>query len=91
MPEQDNDHKHDRHVRVEVFVPSQVDGKSFTWLGDMLVSAAAAEAAAEFGIQGWTPSFQNDAKKVLDRNQSLLAQGVDSGDSLELVDAGGGV
>jgi hypothetical protein len=84
------DHGH-RDLTVEVFVPSQVEGKTFTWARSMRVGEAAEQAAAEFGIHGWTPSLQNEAGKVLDRDKPLVAEGVRDGDMLELVDAGGGV
>jgi hypothetical protein len=84
------DHGH-HDITVEVFVPSQVEGKSFTWPRNRRVGDAAEQAAAAFGIQGWTPSLQNEAGKVLDRDKPLVAEGVRDGDKLELVDAGGGV
>lgn len=80
-----------RRIRVKVFVPSQVKGKIFTWVRTKLVGEAAAEAAAAFGIHGWTPSFQNDERRVLDREKTLGAEGVEDNDKLELVDVGGGV
>lgn len=84
------DHGH-QDITVEVFVPSQVEGKTFTWPRNMRVGEAAEQAAAAFEIQGWTPSLQNEAGKVLDRDKPLVAEGVREGDKLELVDAGGGV
>lgn len=85
-----DDHGH-HDLTVEVFVPSQVEGKSFTWPRNMKVGDAAEQAAVSFGIQGWTPSLQNEAGKVLDRDKPLVAEGVRDSDKLELVDAGGGV
>jgi hypothetical protein len=83
---------HDHHdITVEVFVPSQVEGKTFTWPRNMRVGEAAEQAAVAFGIQGWTSSFQNEEGRVLDRDKPLVAEGVRDGDRLELVDAGGGV
>lgn len=84
------DHGH-HDITVEVFVPSQVEGKTFIWPRNLRVGEAAEQAASEFGIQGWTPSLQNEAGKVLDREKPLVAEGVRDGDKLELVDAGGGV
>jgi len=55
------------------------------------VGDAADEAASEFGYEGGQPTFQNEQDEVLDRNKPLVAEKVKDGDSLELVDTGGGV
>lgn len=78
-------------ITVKVFTPKDPSPKSFTWPKTMKVGDAAAEAAKAFGYEGGSPSFQNSAGVVLDRNKPLVAEGVSDGDELELVDAGGGV
>lgn len=78
-------------VTVEVFAPRDPTSKSFTWPQSMKAGEAAAEAAAAFGYEGGTPTFQDAEGRVLDRNKPLVAAGVRDGDRLELVDAGGGV
>lgn len=78
-------------ITVTVFAPRVPDPKQFTWPKTMKVGDAAAAAAAEFGYQGGSPSFENEANVVLDRNKPLVAEGVKDGDKLELVDAGRGV
>jgi hypothetical protein len=79
-------------ITVVVFSPREPNPKTFTWLKTKLVGEAAAEAAASFGYPpGLTASFQNSAGDVLDRDKPLVAAGVRDGDSLEIVDVGGGV
>ncbi|HEX2879779.1 MAG TPA: hypothetical protein VHO25_09580 [Polyangiaceae bacterium] len=79
-------------VTVKVFSPREPDPKTFTWPQTMRVGDAAAEAALAFGYpSGLTVSFQNKAGEVLDRKKPLVAAGVRDGDTLEIVDVGGGV
>lgn len=85
----DDHHRHD--ITVKVFVPSQVEGRSFTWARGMKVADAAAAAAEAFGIKSGTPTLQNEDGVALDRQKTLAEAEVDNGDKLELVDVGGGV
>ncbi len=77
-------------ITVTVFAPSQTEPKQFTWPKTMKVGDAAAAAAAAFGIDAESPTFQK-GENVLDRHKPLVAEGVKDGDELELVSAGGGV
>lgn len=79
-------------ITVTVFSPKEPDGRKFTWPKTKKVGEAASEAAQAFGYPpGSTVSFQNADKKVLDRDKPLVAEHVKDGDSLEIVDIGGGV
>jgi hypothetical protein len=78
-------------ITVKVFAPKSPDPMEFTWLKTMLVGEAAKAAATAFGYQGGTPALQNQQGKVLDNKKPLVAEGVRDGDTLELVDHGGGV
>ena len=78
-------------VTVTVFAPSTTEPKSFTWPKTKKVGEAAIEAADAFGLDAEEPTFQNAADEVLDRRKPLIAEGVQDGDELELVGAGGGV
>ena len=76
---------------LKVFAGNEVDAKSFTWAKSLKVSDAAKEAADAFGIQGGSPSLENEDDEVLDGDKPLVAVGVRDGACLELVDIGGGV
>ena len=92
--EKDREHTHSKHggeLVVEVFSPRVPEPKKFTWSKDLLVGDAADEAAKEFKYEAGTPTLQNEDKKVLDRQRTLLAAGVKDFDRLELTDIGGGV
>ena len=78
-------------ITVTVFAPKSPDPKQFTWLKTMRVGEAAQAAAAAFGYQGGNPALQNQEGTVLDNQKTLVAAGVRDGDTLELVDHGGGV
>jgi hypothetical protein len=78
-------------ITVTVFSPRSPDPKLFTWPKTMRVGEAAQAAAAAFGYQTGSPGLQNSAGKVLDNKKPLVAEGVRDGDTLELVDSGGGV
>jgi hypothetical protein len=79
-------------IIVTVFSPKEPDGRQFTWPKTKKVGEAATEAALAFGYPaGATVSFQNAGKSVLDRDKPLVAEHVKDGDSLEIVDVGGGV
>jgi hypothetical protein len=77
-------------ITVEVFAPSHVEPKHFTWPETKKVGTAATEAAAAFRIDVEAPTFQK-GDHVLDREKTLEAAGVKNHDKLELVSAGGGV
>jgi hypothetical protein len=78
-------------ITVTVYAPSSTEPKTFTWPQTMKVGDAAAEAAAAFGIDAESATFQNSEDEVLDRQKPLVAAGVRDGDTLEFVSAGGGV
>jgi hypothetical protein len=77
-------------ITVTVFAPSHVEPKQFTWPQTKKVGEAAAEAAAAFGLDVESPTFQK-GDEVLDRNKPLVGAHVKDQDTLELVSAGGGV
>lgn len=79
-----------QEVTVEVKAPRSTDSRTYTWVKTLKVGEAAAEAAADFGYIGQNPSFRKD-DEVLDRQKPLVAEGVEDGDVLWIVDAGGGV
>jgi hypothetical protein len=81
----------DAFVVVIVHAPKDVNPKRFRFLRDDLVGDAAKVAAVSFGYQAGTPSFQTEGGAVLDRGLTLNAAGVRNGQTLELVDVGGGV
>jgi hypothetical protein len=87
---QDPEDQRVRDITVTVFAPSHVEPKHFTWPQTKKVGAAAATAAADFRIDVESPTFQK-GDKVLDREKTLAADGVNDHDTLELVSAGGGV
>jgi hypothetical protein len=77
-------------LKVKVFVPSEIESKEFTFPDTELTATAATAAASAFHVHPEQPTFQL-GKKVLDRTKTLVADGVKTGDTLELVSAGGGV
>src|SRR5258705_1503230 len=77
-------------ITVTVFSPRFPDPKTFTWPKTMRVGDAASEAAIAFGYVGGNPALQKD-NEILDSKKPLVAAGVRDGDTLELVDGGGGV
>lgn len=79
-----------REITVQVFAPSHVEPKTFTWRITKKVGAAAAEAAAAFGVDVESPTFQK-GDEVLEREKTLQGAHVKDHDQLELVSAGGGV
>lgn len=81
----------DQALTVIVLSPRTPDPKEFTWQKTMKVGEAAREAAEAFGHEGGSPSFQNEDGEVLDRQKPLVAEKVEDGDRLELVDVGGAV
>jgi hypothetical protein len=80
----------DREITVTVRAPRELASRTFTWPKTTKVGEAAKEAAAAFGYAAGTPTFQK-GEDILDRNKPLVAEKVEDGDVLDLVDAGGGV
>lgn len=83
--------KNEQQVTVRVFAPRSPQSREFTWRKTIKVGDAADEAARVFGYESGTPTFQDEQERVLDRNKPLVAENVRDGDTLELVDSGGGV
>lgn len=84
---------HNQLLTVHVVAPNSPHKKTFHWVRIMKVGDAAREAATAFGYQGGTPAFQTDSNppRQLDNQKTLVAEHVKSGDTLEIVDIGGGV
>jgi hypothetical protein len=78
-------------LTVRVFAPRFPEPRTFTWPKTEKTGDAAREAANAFGYTGGNPALQNASKEVLDNKKPLVANGVRDGDTLELVDSGGGV
>lgn len=78
-------------LTVTVYAPRSPEPKTFQFRREETVGQAARTAAESFGYQGGNPSFATQEHVVLDRNKTLAAAHVRSGDTLELVDVGGGV
>ncbi len=78
-------------LTVEVFSPRVPQPKKFSWTKSLRVGEAADEAAKEFDYEAGNPTFQNKDGKVLDREKTLIEEGVRDFDRLELTDKGGGV
>lgn len=91
-PEHDDDGRGHagRKLHVKVVAPRSPKPKKFTWEQHLLVRDAAADAAQAFSYTGGTPALSKD-DKVLDGDQELVQAGVRDGDTLELLDKGGGV
>ena len=81
----------DGELTVEVFSPRVPQPKKFTWPKSFRVGDAADEAAKAFDYEAGSPTFQNKAGQVLDRDKTLIEAGVHDFDRLELTDKGGGV
>lgn len=88
--EKHDDDKREKKLHVKVLAPRSPKPKTFKWDENLLVSAAAAEAAQAFDYSGGTPALSKNGQ-VLDPNKSLVQAGVKDGDTLELLDKGGGV
>jgi hypothetical protein len=76
---------------VERYAPREPDPRPFPFRHAELTGDAARTAADAFGYTGGNPAFANAEKVVLDRTKSLAAEHVHDGDTLYLVDVGGGV
>lgn len=90
--ETDKPHPGHGKITVTVVAPRDPDNpRPFEFRHNELISEAATTAATAFGYTGGNPSFANAENVVLDRNKSLAAEHVHDGDTLYLVDVGGGV
>ncbi|WP_034270650.1 ubiquitin family protein [Haloechinothrix halophila] len=78
-------------LTVTVYAPRSPQPKTFQFRRQETVGEAAHAAAEAFGYEGGNPSFATEEQVVLDRNKPLAAAHVRDGDTLELVDVGGGV
>lgn len=88
--DRDPDHGKSR-LHVLVFAPRfPEEPREFDWDKELLVSEAAAQAATAFGYTGGVPGLSKH-EKVLDPTKRLPAAGIHDGDTLELLDKGGGV
>jgi hypothetical protein len=81
----------DAELRVTVYAPRSPEPKMFKFRREETVGQAARTAADAFGYEGGNPSFATEGRTVLDRNKTLAAAHVHDGETLELVDVGGGV
>jgi hypothetical protein len=78
-------------ITIVVLSPNEVDPKKFTWPITMKVEDAAREAALAFGYApGGNPTFKV-GKEIINRNKTLAGAHLKDGDTVELVDIGGGV
>jgi hypothetical protein len=78
-------------ITVKVFQPNSTEPTEFTFSKTDKVGDAAGTAAQQLGFQGQLVTFQDKNDRVLDRDKPLVAEHVEEGDELELVDIGGGV
>lgn len=80
-------------LHVKVLAPGFVDPRPFQFAETLTVKQAATEAAQAFGYRANTPGFQTTGPepKELPENETLAAAGVRDGETLELIDTGGGV
>jgi hypothetical protein len=77
-------------ITVKVFAPRSPEPRDFTFPKTEKVGDAARQVADAFGYAGGNPTLAK-GDRILDRQKPLVAEGVDNGDELELVDAGSGV
>ena len=78
-------------LELRILAPREPEPRTFTFHKSTLVGDAARTAADDFGYKGGSPTLQNAAGDLLDRNQPLAGQHVKDHDELDLVDVGGGV
>lgn len=78
-------------LEIVVYSALSVEPKTFSWARQTTVGQAADEAAAAFRYEGGTPTLQTEDGTVLDRGTRLAATRLRDGDTVELVDVGGGV
>lgn len=74
-----------------VSAPREPEPREFTFSKSTKVGDAAREVATAFGYTGGSPTFQNAAGDLFDRDKPLAGEHVKDQDELELVDVGGGV
>ena len=83
---------HGRLITVTVIAPRDPGHpRTFEFRPEETVGDAARVAAEAFGYTGGHPTFADDHDVVLDRSKTLRAAHVRDGDTLHLVDVGGGV
>jgi hypothetical protein len=78
-------------VEVTVIAPRSPEPKQFHFARTETVGQAARTAANAFGYGEGTPTFATAKRVILDRNETLAAAHVHNGETLHLVDVGGGV
>lgn len=78
-------------ITVIIYAPREPEPKTFEFHRNELVGTAARTAADAFDYEGGNPSFATEQSVVLDRSKSLAAEHVHDGETLNLVDVGGGV
>jgi hypothetical protein len=80
-------------LHVLILAPGFVDPRPFTFRKSVTVRQAAAEAAKAFGYRANTPGFQTTTSppEELPEDKTLVAAGVRDGETLQLIDTGGGV
>lgn len=91
MPDEHGGGAEKQNINVEVIAPrSPTEPKHFTWSKHLSVGEAADQAATAFGYQAGVATLAKDGVE-LDRGKQLVAAGVRDGDTLTLIDSGGGV
>jgi hypothetical protein len=82
-----------QELTLVVYSPRTPEPKTFTWSKTMKVQDAASAAAAAFGYAAGNPGLQTLATpaRQLDKNKTLVAEHLEDGDELEIIDTGGGV
>lgn len=91
MPDEQGGGAEKQDIHAKVVAPrSPSEPKQFTWSKHLSVGEAADQAAAEFGYQAGVATLAKDGVE-LDRGKQLVAAGVRDGDTLNLIDSGGGV
>lgn len=95
MTDEAHEHEHGSRevLHVLVLAPGFVEPRKFEFKKTLTVKQAATEAASAFGYRANTPGFQTTGPdpKELPENETLAAAGVRDGETLELIDTGGGV
>ncbi len=82
-----------QQLTLVVYSPRSPEPKTFTWAKTMKVQEAANVAAAAFGYTAGNPGLQTltTPARQLDKNKTLVAEHLEDGDELEIIDTGGGV
>jgi hypothetical protein len=80
-------------LHVLVLAPGFVDPREFAFKKNLTVKEAATEAAKAFGYRANTLGFQTTTSppEELPEDKALVAAGVRDGETLQLIDTGGGV